>query len=120
MPAPGYVFKNGLPLNAEPPPQQTDEKSAIRREPRSHSQKSQAHVPATAPTQSHALANADHEEKGVAQRNQNIDEVKDLGWNEHLKDVPTPLVGGLLNEELWTLVRRFDKVCLLHTVLNFR
>ena len=32
-----------------------------------------------------------------------------MGWGDHPKDVPQPLVGGLPNEELWTLVRRFNK-----------
>jgi len=63
------------------------------------------------PTESHALANADHEEKGAAQINHGQTEVRDLGWNEEAVDLPTPLVGGLPNEELWTLVRRFNKVC---------
>ena len=81
-------------------------------------------------TDSHALANADHDEKGAAhyapeqhsvtntgfddqgaaQLGHNEPEVKDLGWNEHPQDVPKPLVGGLPNEELWLLVRRFNKV----------
>lgn len=63
-----------------------------------------------APTISHVLANQDHDEKGAAQFDHGQTEVKDLGWNEHVSDVPTPLVGGLPNEELWTLVRRFNKV----------
>ena len=62
-----------------------------------------------APSDSHALANADHEEKGHAQQKHEGGEVRDLGWNEHPKDVPMPLVGGLPNEELWALVRRFNK-----------
>ena len=65
---------------------------------------------ADAPTDSHALANADHEEKGAAQEEHFETEVRDLGWNEHPKDVPMPLVGGLPNGELWLLVRRFNKV----------
>lgn len=36
--------------------------------------------------------------------------VRDLGWNGEGRDVPDPLVGGLSNEELWVLVRRFNKV----------
>lgn len=63
------------------------------------------------PTDSHALANAEHEEKGVAQLNHGETEVKDLGWNEPQGALPAPLVGGLENEELWTLIRRFNKVC---------
>ncbi|KAI9651309.1 hypothetical protein NHQ30_001347 [Ciborinia camelliae] len=62
------------------------------------------------PTDSHALAVADHEEKGAAQLDHGTVEVRDLGWNDHTDDdVPSPLVGGLPNEELWTLVRRFNK-----------
>ena len=61
-------------------------------------------------TESHALAAADHDKKGFAQLDHNATEVKDLGWNEHPQDVPKPLVGGLPNEELWLLVRRFNKV----------
>lgn len=77
-------------------------------------QQSRGPVPAgdSAPTESHALATADHDDKGIAQQHgqQNPDEeVKDLGWNEPPEKVPAPLVGGLRNEELWTLVRRFNK-----------
>lgn len=62
------------------------------------------------PTDSHVLAHADPEVLGAAQLNHGHTEVRDLGWNEDAKDVPTPLVGGLPNEELWTLIRRFNKV----------
>ena len=62
------------------------------------------------PTDSHALAHADHEEKGAAQLDHGHTEVRDLGWHEDAKEVPTPLVGGLPNEELWALIRRFNKV----------
>ena len=63
------------------------------------------------PTDSHVLANADHEEKGAAQADHGQTEVKDLGWSEEPADVPVPLVGGLPNKELWTLIRRFNMVC---------
>lgn len=72
-----------------------------------------------ASTDSHALAEADHDVKGAAQLNHSETEVKDLGWNEHPNDVPTPLVGGLPNEELWMLVRRFNKVRDTETVDGF-
>lgn len=68
-------------------------------------------APEEQPTDSHVLANAEHEEKGASQIDHGHTEVRDLGWNEHPDDVPTPLVGGLPNEELWTLIRRFNKVC---------
>ncbi|EEY16770.1 conserved hypothetical protein [Verticillium alfalfae VaMs.102] len=67
-----------------------------------------------APTVSHELAdqaaNRPLEEKGYAEINHGEVEVKNLGWNtENTNNVPSPLVGGLSNEELWVLVRRFDK-----------
>jgi hypothetical protein len=68
-------------------------------------------APEDHPTESHELANADHEEKGAAQLGHRQTEVRDLGWNDEPPDVPSPLVGGLPNEELWTLIRRFNKVC---------
>lgn len=61
------------------------------------------------PTDSHALAMADHDVKGAAQEPHD-GEVKDLGWQDHVKDIPRPLVGDLPNEELWVLIRRFNKV----------
>jgi len=68
-------------------------------------------APEEHPTESHELANAHHEEKGAAQLDHGQTEVRDLGWNDEPQDVPSPLVGGLSNEELWTLIRRFNKVC---------
>ena len=67
------------------------------------------------PTDSHQLANApleEGEEKGLAQMEHDQTEVKDMGWNDHPDDIPNPLVGGMPNEELWTLLRRFNKVAL--------
>ncbi|KAF3937815.1 hypothetical protein ABW19_dt0206439 [Dactylella cylindrospora] len=64
---------------------------------------------ATAPSDSHALAAADQDVKGAAQVGHGHREVKDLGWNNPTDEIPKPLVGGLPNDELWTLVRRFNK-----------
>lgn len=64
-------------------------------------------------TESHALAVAavDHDdEKGVAQEAHDEPEVRDLGWRDDAKQLSSPLVAGLSNEELWLLIRRFDKV----------
>jgi hypothetical protein len=61
------------------------------------------------PTDSHTLAMADHDEKGAAQTDHDED-VINLGWNEPPKSIANPLVGGLANEDLWVLVRRFNKV----------
>jgi hypothetical protein len=65
-----------------------------------------------APTESHALAMEAAnraEDKGAAQVNHN-EEVVNLGWNEPKEQIMNPLVGGLNNEDLWILVRRFNKV----------
>ena len=69
----------------------------------------QIQAPKEHPTASHALAMADHDEKGLAQLGYE-GEVQDLGWNEPGEKIPAPLVGGLPNEELWILLRRFNKV----------
>ena len=37
-------------------------------------------------------------------------EVKDFGWNSPPRLVPSPLVHGLGNEDIYALVRRFNKV----------
>ena len=66
--------------------------------------------PENAPTDSHALATQEHEQKGAAQQNHEEPEVKDLGWNKDPEHIPAPLVVGLPNEELWVLVRRFNHV----------
>lgn len=63
------------------------------------------------PTDSHALAMAQPEEKGAVQVGHDEDELVDLGWNEAEEKIQRPLVGGMDNEELWVLVRRFNKVC---------
>lgn len=66
---------------------------------------------ADGPTASHALATAEtaEDEKGLVQEDHDL-EVKDLGWNKPKQKIPSPLVGGIENEELWLLIRRFNKV----------
>lgn len=65
------------------------------------------------PTASHALAEesiqAEAENKGASQIDHDEIEVKNIGWNEKAQYVPRPVVGGLRNEELWTVIRRFNK-----------
>ncbi|KAJ7084212.1 hypothetical protein C8R44DRAFT_903331 [Mycena epipterygia] len=67
-----------------------------------------AHSITQAPTDSHALAQVEQEEKGAAQQGHDA-EVLDLGWNQHPNKVAKPLIDGLENEELWLLIRRFNK-----------
>jgi hypothetical protein len=56
-----------------------------------------------------AARNIHPAERGAAQVKHDA-EVVDLGWNESKEHVAAPLVGGLSNEDLWLLVRRFNKV----------
>lgn len=64
-------------------------------------------------TLSHALATEDHKLKGAAQL-ESEKEVRNLGWNEPKQEIAAPLVGGIDNEELWLLVRRFNKASKPH------
>lgn len=63
---------------------------------------------AEGPSLSHALATTEHDEKGLAQQDHD-DEVLDLGWSQKKQEVSEPLVGGMDNEDLWLLIRRFNK-----------
>ena len=67
---------------------------------------------------SHALATGDHENVGQAQEYHDEPEVQDLGWNKSKENIAHPLVGGINNEELWLLVRRFNKVSKSRVVLR--
>jgi hypothetical protein len=59
-----------------------------------------SHQLATSPvTDTFGHAHAEHD-----------NEVKDLGWNEPKDKIAAPLVGGMQNEDLWVLLRRFNKV----------
>ena len=124
MPMPGYVFKDGGPIPdcdlKDPQNQvvgQENNTEAITRTSTSNttSNSSKLNTPTSssndvlnAPSDSHALANSDHEEKGAVQKDHEEGEVRDMGWGENPQNVPT-LVGGLPNEDLWALVRRFNK-----------
>ena len=61
-------------------------------------------------TESHALAVTEPDEKGAAQVEHDND-VVDLGWDEDPENIAS-LVGGMSNEDIWLLVRRFNKVWL--------
>jgi hypothetical protein len=63
----------------------------------------------TGPTDSHALSQVEQDEKGLAQQAGATDEVTDLGWEQSPQG---QIVAGLSNEDLWMLIRRFNKVCL--------
>lgn len=60
-------------------------------------------------TASHVLALSRPEDKGAAQVDRD-GEVADLGWSAPAGKIPDPLVAGIPNEDLWLLIRRFNKV----------
>lgn len=61
------------------------------------------------PTDSHVLAQIEQDEKGLAQKDDTA-ETTDIGWERSGEQIEESLVGGLSNEDLWMLIRRFDKV----------
>ncbi|KAJ4291268.1 hypothetical protein N0V88_006270 [Collariella sp. IMI 366227] len=93
---PGAGVKDILPIPATDP---TDAKPGEQKE---------SVAPGDGPTFSHSLAAESQDHEGLAQKNHGTG-VLDLGWNEKKKDIAAPLVGGMDNEELWLLVRRFNK-----------
>ena len=114
MPTPGYVFRD----SGTTPPAETEDETARRRltladqpqlKPSPLSGRSTRPPPQDKTTDSHALALADHDIKGAAQIAGQTGDVTDLGWRADPKEIDT-LVGGLPNEELWTLIRRFNRV----------
>lgn len=107
MPTPGYVFRDG---GTTPPPEENPDNEFRQRI-------TQAKKPVTATKKaplgqetstSHQLAVANHELKGAAQEAGKEDGITNLGWQANAKGVDT-LVGGLPNDDLWLLVRRFNK-----------
>ncbi|KAJ5130468.1 uncharacterized protein N7515_006507 [Penicillium bovifimosum] len=63
------------------------------------------------PTDSHVLSQVEQDEKGLSQKAGETREITDLGWNEPHDFIAKPLVAGISNDDLWMLIRRFDKVC---------
>ena len=74
-------------------------------------------APEEQPTDSHALAATEPEEKGYAQTH-STSSVKDLGWHNDSASIPRPLIAGLPNDDLWVLLRRFNKVPPLLSLSN--
>ena len=62
------------------------------------------------PTDSHILSQVDQDEKGLAQKAGETAEITNIGWGHEPDQIEEPLVAGLPNEDLWMLIRRFDKV----------
>ncbi|KAL1622396.1 hypothetical protein SLS54_004960 [Diplodia seriata] len=113
---PGAVYKDLLPIPV--PSDTTATTDPTKEEPAAPTLRDE-------PTLSHALAMAGDAEpeaavsavdgggeaminKGAAQREHDA-EVVNLGWHEPKQEIVEPLVGGMDNDELWLLVRRFNK-----------
>lgn len=73
-----------------------------------------AQVDDLGPTDSHVLSQVkpEEEDRGLAQKAGVTNDVSDIGWGESDK-IEERIVTGLSNEDLWMLIRRFNKVCLL-------
>ncbi|KAJ5760536.1 hypothetical protein N7520_007692 [Penicillium odoratum] len=61
------------------------------------------------PTDSHVLSQVEQDDKGLAQQADDTAEVRDLGWNQPSQHFDEAIIAGLSNEDLWMLIRRFDK-----------
>ncbi|KAJ5541254.1 hypothetical protein N7494_006330 [Penicillium frequentans] len=65
--------------------------------------------PIEGPTDSHVLSQVEQDEKGLSQLAGNTAEITNLGWSQPSEHFEEPIIGGLSNEDLWMLIRRFDK-----------
>ena len=59
---------------------------------------------------SHELAEKVPEVKGVAQQGNREIQTKDIRWHKPTADIPGPLIGDVPNGQLWSMIRRFNKV----------
>jgi hypothetical protein len=61
---------------------------------------------------SHEIARKDYSVRGAVQQNQGVpvNGVRDIGWHRPPTEIPDPLIGGLPNGRLFSMIRRFNKV----------
>ena len=104
MPTPGYYFRDGGTTPAEEinNPLNTEFRKRITNATRKGPLGQETST-------SHVLATQDHALKGAAQQAGKEIGTTNLGWQNNAKGVDT-LVGGLDNDDLWMLIRRFNKV----------
>ncbi len=119
MPTPGYYFRDG---GATPPAEENPNSefrqritNAVKSSQPSRTPEHKKPVTAKgdAPlaqntSTSHQLAVDQHEIGGAVQQAGKEDRITNLGWQANAVGVGA-LVGGMPNDELWTLVRRFNK-----------
>lgn len=70
------------------------------------------------PTDSHVLSQVEPDEKGLSQQTGGTTAITDLGWTKPIEHIEERLVAHLSNEDLWMLIRRFDKVCPMPKTLH--
>lgn len=66
-----------------------------------------------APTDSHALARAEVEEPSLIHTSPDDEATTDIGWRQQPHEFDEHIVGGIPNEDLWMLIRRFNKVSVI-------
>lgn len=69
-----------------------------------------------APTDSHALAHAEVEETSLIHTSLDDEATTDIGWQQQPHEFNEPIIGGIPNEDLWMLIRRFNKVGVILSV----
>jgi hypothetical protein len=74
------------------------------------------------PTDSHALVHEELEEKGLIHKVSKAEDetfagAADVGWTQEPHEFEEQIVGGIKNDDLWTLIRRFNKVTILFNQL---
>ena len=112
MPTPGYVFRDG----GTTPPNEAAEATGSELRPNMPARARQPHPTVVqksplsqATSESHALATQSHQLHGAVHEAGKTAGITNLGWQANATGLDR-MVGGLQNEELWTLVRRFNKV----------
>jgi hypothetical protein len=117
MQPPGYVFKNsGLTPPADGKIENVNTFEEIQLNNAIPDEKFNLKEKATLVTKSfiadsHDLAHEHADIVGATQSDRaTAEEVRDIGWHKPTNEIPDPLIGGVPNGQLFSLIRRFNKV----------
>lgn len=110
MPTPGYYFRDGGTTPLEEKDQDTEFRQRILQAKKPVAATKKAPLGQETST-SHVLATENHDIHGAVQEAGKEDHITNLGWQKNAKGVDN-LVGGLDNDDLWMLIRRFNKAWL--------